>query len=340
MFRFGVWLLKNPAVVVFPLIFVLVLTVFSRSLWAVRDDRPADDLGGVGGLSYVKPLARAEDPAIPAAGAADAVAVSLLAADPAALAAQGEAEPLEYSRPRMLLYTAYTMVRGDTIGEIAMNYGLSQDTLISLNNVRNTRLLQIGQVLKIPNQDGILYQVRAGDNLEKIAERYQVEAASIRTANELFSARINAGTSLFIPGARLNYVDLQEINGDLFAWPIRGYITSRYGYRANPFGGPRQFHSGLDIGASMGAPVRAAMAGRVTTVSYNEVLGQYIVISHHSNYRSLYGHLSYVRVKPGALVRTGDRIGDVGSTGLSTGPHLHFTVYKNGVTTNPAALMH
>jgi murein DD-endopeptidase MepM/ murein hydrolase activator NlpD len=251
-----------------------------------------------------------------------------------------ELESLEYSQARMLLYTAYTLKPGDTIGEIAANYGLNQDTIISLNSIKNSRLLQIGQVLKIPNQDGVLYQVRAGDNLEKIAERYHVEIPALRTANELFSDRVNAGTALFIPGARLNYTDLQEINGDLFAWPVRGYITSRYGYRSNPFGGSRQFHSGLDIGASMGAPVRAAMGGRVTTVSYNEVMGNYIVISHHSNYRSLYGHMSYVRVKPGALVRAGDRIGDVGSTGLSTGPHLHFTVYKNGVTTNPQALMH
>jgi murein DD-endopeptidase MepM/ murein hydrolase activator NlpD len=81
------------------------------------------------------------------------------------------------------------------------------------------------------------------------------------------------------------------------------------------------------------------MAGRVSTVGYNDAFGNYAVISHHSGYRTLYAHLSVVRVKAGAYVGTGQRIGDVGSTGVSTGPHLHFTVYKNGVTVNPRSLM-
>jgi murein DD-endopeptidase MepM/ murein hydrolase activator NlpD len=89
----------------------------------------------------------------------------------------------------------------------------------------------------------------------------------------------------------------------------------------------------------MGTSVKAAMAGRVTTVAYDESYGNYVVVSHHSGYRTLYGHLSAVRVKTGAYVATGERIGDVGSTGRSTGPHLHFPVYKDGVTVNPRTLM-
>jgi murein DD-endopeptidase MepM/ murein hydrolase activator NlpD len=251
----------------------------------------------------------------------------------------GVPEPKEYSRPQMLLHTSYTIKQGDTVGQIAWNFGLNQDTVLSVNTIKNSRLLQIGQMLRIPNQDGILYKVKNGDSLTKIAENYQVEVSALRTVNELFSERINAGSTIFIPGAKLNLMDLQEINGDLFIWPVRGYITSRYGYRASPFGGARQFHTGLDIGAAMGTPIRAAMAGRVSTVSYNETSGNYVVITHHSGYRTLYAHLSIVRVKAGAYVRTGDRVGDVGSTGLSTGPHLHFTVYKNGVTINPTAVI-
>jgi murein DD-endopeptidase MepM/ murein hydrolase activator NlpD len=81
------------------------------------------------------------------------------------------------------------------------------------------------------------------------------------------------------------------------------------------------------------------MAGRVSSVGYDGVSGNYVVITHHSGYRTLYAHLSVVRTKVGAYVRGGDLIGDVGSTGLSTGPHLHFTVYKNGVTVNSRALI-
>jgi murein DD-endopeptidase MepM/ murein hydrolase activator NlpD len=81
------------------------------------------------------------------------------------------------------------------------------------------------------------------------------------------------------------------------------------------------------------------MSGRVSAVGWDDGFGNYVVISHHSGYRTLYAHMSVIRVKAGAYVGTGERIGDVGSTGRSTGPHLHFTVYKNGVTVNPRALM-
>jgi murein DD-endopeptidase MepM/ murein hydrolase activator NlpD len=252
----------------------------------------------------------------------------------------GAPEPLEFSKPQMLLYTSYKMESGDNISTLAMNFGLNQDTLLSINDIKNSRSIPTGKILRIPNQDGISYKVKEGDNLQGIAEKYNVEISALRTVNELFSERVNAGSTLFIPGVRMNQADLQEINGDLFIWPVRGYITSRYGYRPNPFGGGRSFHTGLDIGASTGTPIKAGMDGRVSTVGYNEVNGNYVVITHHSGYRSQYLHMSVVRVKSGAYVRAGDRIGDVGSTGLSTGPHLHFTVYKNGVTINPQTVMH
>jgi murein DD-endopeptidase MepM/ murein hydrolase activator NlpD len=251
----------------------------------------------------------------------------------------GVPEPAEYSKPRMLAFTSYTVEKGDIIGDIAMKTGLNQDTLLSVNGIKNSRLLQIGQTLKIPNQDGIYYTVKTGDSLDAIAEKYGTTAGAISVVNELFSGDVAANVSLFIPGAKMDWVNRQEINGDLFIWPVAGYITSSYGYRANPFGGARQFHSGLDIGAGMGTPIRAAMAGRVSTVGNDASFGNYVVISHHSGYRTLYGHMSVVRVKQGAYVETGERIGDVGSSGLSTGPHVHFTVYKNGVTVNPRNLM-
>ena len=242
-------------------------------------------------------------------------------------------------RPQMLVFSSYTFERGDMIGPLAQSAGLYEDTLISANNIRNTRLMQIGQVIRIPNQDGIFYTTRADDTLESIAERHGTTICHIKIVNELFSDTVAYNTSLFIPGARMNWVERQEINGDLFIWPVRGRITSGFGFRRCPFTGVRQFHTGIDIGAPTGTPVRAAMAGRVARVGYDRVFGNTVVINHHSGYRTLYAHLSVVRVRPGANVQTGERIGDVGSTGLSTGPHLHFTVYRHGATVNPRALM-
>jgi murein DD-endopeptidase MepM/ murein hydrolase activator NlpD len=251
----------------------------------------------------------------------------------------GALEPEAYSKPEIVSYVSYKIEAGDIIGEISRNYGLTQDTLLSINNIRNSRLIQIGQILKIPNQDGILYTVKANDTLAAIAETYETDAEAIQTANELFSDTVQPDSTLFLPGARLNTVEVQEINGDLFIWPISGYITSLYGYRPSPFTGIRQFHTGLDVGAPTGTPIKAAMSGRVSAAGYDDVSGNYVVITHHSGYRTLYAHMSVIRAKAGNYVRTGDRIGDVGSTGLSTGPHLHFTVYKNGVTVNPRQLM-
>jgi murein DD-endopeptidase MepM/ murein hydrolase activator NlpD len=288
-------------------------------------------LNGVGGGTRLEPQAR--NSAI-----AEIEAGSSLAAVPEALEF-GVLEPESFSRPRALLYSSYAIQKGDIIGDLAAEFGLNQDTLLSVNGIRNSRLIQIGQVLKIPNQDGVFYTIKSGDTLSSIAEKYQAGVEAIQVANELFSESVRAGTSLFIPGARLDWVNLQEINGDLFIWPVSGYITSPYGYRKSPFTGIRQFHSGLDIGSPMGTPIRAAMSGRISAVGYDDTLGNYVVVSHHSGYRTLYGHMSVVRVKSGAYVGTGERIGDIGSTGLSTGPHLHFTVYKSGITVNPRSLM-
>jgi murein DD-endopeptidase MepM/ murein hydrolase activator NlpD len=254
-------------------------------------------------------------------------------------ALEGVPEPEIFSKTRMLLSDSYRVERGDTIGDLARKFGLNQDTLISYNNIKNTRLLQIGQTLKIPNQDGILYKVQKGDTLDGLAEKHKTGAEIIKTVNELFSDAIHEGAELFIPGARLDWINLQEINGDLFIWPISGYITSPYGYRNSPFTGVRQFHSGIDIGAVSGTPIKAAMSGRVIVAGWSDIYGNYVVVSHHSGYRTLYGHMSLIRAKSGQYVSTGQRIGDVGSTGLSTNPHLHFTVYKNGVTVNPRTLM-
>jgi len=140
---------------------------------------------------------------------------------------------------------------------------------------------------------------------------------------------------LFIPGAKMRSEDIKMVLGELFIYPIRGRLTSPYGWRNDPFTGARRFHAGIDLAASIGTPIRAAMDGRVSTVGVNSVYGRYIIMTHSDGYQTLYAHLNSSSVAQGAFVPQGAKIGEVGNTGMSTGPHLHFSIYRNGRAVNP-----
>ncbi|RMG59372.1 MAG: M23 family metallopeptidase, partial [Deltaproteobacteria bacterium] len=118
-------------------------------------------------------------------------------------------------------------------------------------------------------------------------------------------------------------------------WPVRGVISSGFGTRISPFTRRAVFHRGLDIQAPMGAEVRAAGAGKVVRSSFDPSFGNVVVIDHGNGYRSLYAHMSEILVRLGDYVQRGQVIGRVGTTGRSTGPHLHFEIRVNGVPTNP-----
>lgn len=119
-------------------------------------------------------------------------------------------------------------------------------------------------------------------------------------------------------------------------WPTDGWVTSRYGYRTSPFTGRRQFHPGIDIATAFGTPIVAPARGRVAYVGMKGALGRCVIIDHGYGLRTFYGHTSKTFVKQGQEVQRGTRIAAVGSTGRSTGPHLHYAIQKNGRTVNPA----
>ncbi|MCX8088621.1 MAG: peptidoglycan DD-metalloendopeptidase family protein [Meiothermus ruber] len=123
-----------------------------------------------------------------------------------------------------------------------------------------------------------------------------------------------------------------------YGYPIRGHtrITSYFGYRRNPFGWGFEFHNGIDFPASYGAPVQVTGAGVVVEAGWKGPFGLAVVVDHGYGYRTLYGHLSSISVRVGQRLERGDVVGRVGSTGRSTGPHLHYTVFRNGSEVNPA----
>jgi murein DD-endopeptidase MepM/ murein hydrolase activator NlpD len=126
----------------------------------------------------------------------------------------------------------------------------------------------------------------------------------------------------------------------MFSWPVTGTITSPFGWRSNPFGGAPEFHQGLDIAAPTGTTVTAAAGGTVIMAQWYGGYGNYILIDHGGGYSTGYGHLSAIYVTTGQSVQRGQAIGAVGSTGQSTGPHLHFEVRIAGKPVDPAPRLH
>lgn len=119
-------------------------------------------------------------------------------------------------------------------------------------------------------------------------------------------------------------------------WPVKGWVTSGFGPRVSPFTEKPAWHDGLDIGAAANAPVQAPAQGRVTNVGFDSKLGNVVKLDHGFGIETLYGHLAKALVKEGQRVKRGDVVGLVGSSGLATGPHLHYMVKVNGQTFDPS----
>ncbi|HOX30964.1 MAG TPA: M23 family metallopeptidase [Spirochaetales bacterium] len=237
--------------------------------------------------------------------------------------------------PATLEIQGYTVRSGDSLASIAKRFRLSIDSIVSLNGIKSAKGIKAGASLRIPNMDGLVYRVRPGDNLAAIAKAYRTDMTKLADANDLGSSVLIPGQSIFIPGAKLPPQELRRVLGELVAWPLRGAISSYFGYRPSPFTGVRQFHAGIDIVASTGVSIRAAMDGKVADAGYNAIFGNYVILSHEGGLQTLYGHMSAISVKVGQKAGQGAVIGRVGSTGYSTGPHLHFGLFKGGAAVNP-----
>ncbi|MCH5295117.1 MAG: M23 family metallopeptidase [Treponema sp.] len=239
-------------------------------------------------------------------------------------------------------YSNYTVRAGDTISGISRRFGLSNiSTLIAVNGISNVRSLRTGQKLRVPSMDGLVHEVTKGESLGSISRRYGASVADILDVNDLSSEVIQAGDRLFIPGARLDSESLQKAMGELFSYPIKSSwrLTSRFGRRADPFTGVSSNHTGVDMACPTGTSIYSAMSGTVAYTGYSSVFGNYAIIKHADGYQTLYGHMSKILCKKGQRVTQGSVIGLVGSTGYSTGPHLHFTVYKNGKLVDPLTVL-
>jgi LysM repeat protein len=262
-------------------------------------------------------------------------------------------------------FFTYTIQPGDSMGAIASRYGISESYLL-WNNPEvsaDPDLLYIGGTLIVPGIDGIVYNVALGDTLNGIAAYYgvNVEAIVSYSPNKLTSPdSLIDGSVLVIPGgvppatpAPVIVDDgVEPVSGPIpagavletpapadpvvstgFIWPYYSSITTYFG---EPSGSG--YHKGIDIDGfgNWGAPIAAAASGTVVLASWDDWgYGYQVIVDHGNGFRTVYAHLSDIWVGQGQWVNQGEAVGALGSTGYSTGPHLHFEIWSGGVPVDP-----
>lgn len=235
--------------------------------------------------------------------------------------------------------TEYRVKEGDTVSSIAQKFGISIDTILWENNLKSVDAIKTQQILRILPVTGLRYKVLRGETIYSIAKKLQVDAQNIidypfnTFANDETFA-LSAGQELIVPDGikpREIIVDTKRyatktvapipgvVGEGNFMWPTSGRISQKYYW----------YHQAVDIANHENPPIVAAQGGTVVTAGWNAGgYGNYVVIDHGNGYKTLYGHMlnNSVVVKAGQRVSQGQKLGTMGSTGRSTGTHLHFEV--------------
>lgn len=249
-------------------------------------------------------------------------------------------------KPRDSVVT-YIVQPGDTISSIANKFDVSIDTIRWQNDLKSIDAIKPGDTVEVPPMTGMVHKVKRGETIYSIAKKYDVSAQQI--INWPFNSYANdetfelaAGQVLIVPdGVKpaeplwdpKRYVAQTTPNAGAvsatgqFIWPAGGAITQRYVW----------YHKALDIANSSAPVILAADSGRVTVAGWPDAggYGNRVMIDHGNGLVTLYAHLSSISVAAGQTVNRGDVIGRMGSTGRSTGTHLHFEIRSGGVIVNP-----
>ncbi|MCA9352101.1 peptidoglycan DD-metalloendopeptidase family protein [Patescibacteria group bacterium] len=240
----------------------------------------------------------------------------------------------------------YVVQDGDTLSEIAESFDVSVNTIKWENNLSNT--IKPGQELRILPVSGVRHTIAKGDTFGKIAEMYDVEVEDITVFNDIDATKLVPGKKIMIPNGTVRTVVKSSssstksssksssvssvsssVSDGYYIRPTSGPVTS-------PFG-PRKatYHYGIDIAPGTGTPIVAAADGTVIKTTCGSGYGKCLIIQHANGTQSLYAHASALYVDVGTNVKQGQKIAAVGSTGNSTGPHLHFEIREpNGKKRN------
>jgi len=229
----------------------------------------------------------------------------------------------------------YTPRNEDDFLFIYARCNIPQSSLASLNRLNNPLALEKGKPILLPSCPGIFIPENPKSDLEKLT------GAARLSSRESVKIKVNiAGkteTFNFFPGSDYSPSERAFFLHSGFRFPLKFFrVTSDFGMRSNPVTGNVGMHQGMDLAAPEGTEVYAAADGVVTFTGYDSIYGNYIIITHSDRWTSLYGHLQIIETVLRTNVKSGNLIGRVGSTGQSTGPHLHFELRQDGRPLNPA----
>jgi murein DD-endopeptidase MepM/ murein hydrolase activator NlpD len=236
----------------------------------------------------------------------------------------------------------YVVKAGDTLWNLSRKYGVDWKTIAYANNLSLNGVIHAGQTLTIPIGEIQYHIVKRGESLWQIARKYKKDMKLLASANNIVNVDcLRVGTRLVIPQeekedavpayARQN---LPSRYKGYWRWPVKGEITSTYGPRGS------EFHHGLDIAAEKGERIYPVRAGEVEFSGWlNSIYGRAVIVDHGDGIRTVYAHNSKNLVEEGDRVRISQPIAEIGSTGKSTGPHLHLEVHVDNETIDPLRLL-
>ncbi|MCL2879705.1 MAG: M23 family metallopeptidase [Treponema sp.] len=237
----------------------------------------------------------------------------------------------------ILTIYSYTVGSDENILTLSARCNIPYSSLATINRISNFADFSTGDSLLLPSVPGLFIPEKPENELELLlySSRADEEGIMITVSSGQTKTRF-----LFLPGQDFNATERIFFLNRGFTYPLKNFvISSTFGPRKNPVTGVQGIHQGLDLAAPEGTPVYAAREGKVSEVGKDAVLGNYIIISHGENWVSLYGHLSKIETVLNQQVNSGSLIGRVGTTGQSTGPHLHFELRQNGKPQNPEGLL-
>ncbi len=246
----------------------------------------------------------------------------------------------------------HSIAKGETLSDLSRQYDLSIEALQTSNPSLHGAFVDLpltaGLSLVIPPDEGFVITLLEGENLLGIALKHGIGITDLAKVNRLESTTLDPGHLLFIPDKDVIERFLAEplepepqlepvaqpSPSFEYVWPLSGRITSAYGHRNISVGG-NTFHSGIDIAASSGTEITAAKAGSVSRSGWGGAYGYVVYVDHADGSQTRYAHMSNMAVEVGAIVSQGEVLGWVGSTGASTGPHLHFEIRINSRSVDP-----